>query len=36
MAKQTVKTSTTTRTTYRKSASGQKHCPVCGKFMKKK
>jgi hypothetical protein len=36
MAKQTIKTTTTTKTTYRKSASGQKHCPVCGKFMKKK
>lgn len=35
MAKQTIKT-TTTKTTYRKSASGQKHCPVCSKFMKKK
>ena len=35
MAKQTIKT-TTTKTTYRKSTSGPKNCPVCGKFMKKK
>lgn len=36
MAKQTIKTNTTTRTTYRKSQSTPKHCPVCGKFMTKK
>lgn len=35
MAKQTIKT-TTTKATYRKSTSGPKNCPVCGKFMKKK
>lgn len=36
MAKQTVKTKTTTKTTYRKSTYTPKHCPVCGKFMSKK
>lgn len=34
MAKQKIKT-TTTKTVYRKSETKQKHCPVCGKFMKK-
>ena len=33
MARQTIKQ--TTRTTYRKSQTKPKHCPVCGKFWNK-
>lgn len=36
MARQTVKTKRTTKAKYRKSKAKPKHCPVCGKFMKRK
>ena len=36
MARQTVRSRRVTRTKYRKSKTKPKHCPVCGKFMKRK
>lgn len=36
MARQTVKSRKTTKVKYRKSKTKPKHCPVCGKFMKRK
>ncbi len=36
MARQSVRRTTTTRAKYRKSKAKPKHCPVCGKFMKRK
>ena len=35
MAKQKVKQTKTTKTTYRKSTTKMKHCPTCGKYWKK-
>lgn len=36
MARQKIRQTRTTKTTYRKSKSKPKHCPTCGAFVSKR